>query len=340
MSLSPAASLDLGSLRYDAHLAAVVVRLVPLPGVNSAVVTLPAGVEIEAEPGDTMTLSLDGGEGAKPVLTGKVRALRRGLLGTEAIGADGGADLAAVRPAVTYRARPAGDTIRSLAGEAGVDVGTIDLDLSLAAFVAHQGRTAAEHLAELARLGGAFAAIDGGGVLRVTPRVGAQPDLALRYGREIVEVRLTDRAAPPARRFIVGGGPAGSAEAPDALRPSPTPLPDDVPAAGADAVRRSVSVLRTPAAAVAATGAAQAAQAVETGRIWARCFLLPALRPAMVVEIQALPARLTGGPWAVERVIHRLSPEVGGVTEFEGVAAGGEGFDLLGAGLALAGSLL
>jgi hypothetical protein len=140
---------------------------------------------------------------------------------------------------------------------------------------------------------------------------------------------------------MAGNGPAGSADAPDALRPTTEALPGDAPKPGPEAVWSPAPVLRTPDAALTATKAATATTSAAVTRIQARCFLLPALRPGTVVEVQSLPDELSGGPWLVTRVVHRLKPDTGGLTGFEGVSAGSGGLgSLLGAALSAVGSLL
>jgi hypothetical protein len=337
MSLAPAASFVLGNLKYDTHATEITATLGLLPCVDRFHVRLPARARLDAAPGDPATLELDGGEGAATVLTGTVAWIRRELLESEVVGADGGAALAALRPAATHEKQSAKDVIRTLAGDAGVDVGSIDVDLPLAVYVGHQARTAAEHIAYLADLGGATARLDGEGRLDVTRVPEGPADLALRYGREILGIAERSRPAPSVRRFAIGNGPAGSASAPDALRHSATPLPGDAADPGAGAVWSAHAVLRTPAAAVTASRAADARAAAAAKTITCRCFLLPALRPGTVVEIQDLPAGLSAGPWLVTRVQHRLDPAEGGHTVFDARHAGA---DLL-AGLlgALAGAV-
>ena len=104
--------------------------------------------------------------------------------------------------------------IRALAADAGADIGRIDVDVSLAAYVAHQGRTGAEHVAALAALGGAFAAFDADGALTVASPPSAA-DLALRHGRELVACEVDGwpgarRRARPGRvragRIAAGAG--------------------------------------------------------------------------------------------------------------------------------------
>jgi hypothetical protein len=332
MTLTPTISLTLGQQQYTSHATGLVVSLGLLPAVNSFRVNLPAATPIDAVPGDPATLSLDGGEGDETVLTGKLRMMRRSIAATEVMGADGGADLAAVRPAATYRQQAGRDVIQALASDAGVDTADIDLDLPMAAYVADQSSTAGEHIADLSRLAGAKASMNSDGALVVGGPPSGPPDLALLYGREIIEYRMRENAPPRATRVAIGNGPAGSADAPDALQPSKTVVPSDAPEPGMDTVWRPRPILRTASAANAASGAYADAAAATTKTLHCRCFLLPRLRPGMVIEVQSLPDRLAGGPWQVTRVSHRVVADAPGSTTFDANdTAGGGG--LLAAGL-------
>ena len=368
--MKPTASVTLGSSRYDAHLASVtvVLRALPAPGVCRAV--LPFAVPVGAAAGDDGLVDLTGldlapggggglgglagaaagavglggaadmlggGGGAPPgrVLTGKIRAVRRGLAGTEVEIADAGADLAAYRPATTYTATTAGDVVGALVGDAGASAGRVELDLPLASYVADQSRTAAEHVARLATLAGGLATVAADGSVLATP-LAAEADTALKHGREVLAYDARDRAAPSAKYVAVGAGPAGAAAAQDALRPTVTALPEGVPDPGADAVWEPYASVRTPGAAKTATGALQAQADALAGRVRARCVLIPSLRPGAIVTVQDLPDGVPAGPWLVTRVEHRLVPGVGGTTDFDGVKAvanGGGGLlgDLAGA---------
>jgi hypothetical protein len=336
VSLVPAASFILGNFRYDSHAAAIAAPLALLPGVNSFRVMLPASAQLDAEPGEDASLTLDGGEGAETVLTGKISSIRRGFQTAEVVVVDGASQLAAFRPAATYEKQAAKEVIRGLASEASIDIGNIDLDVQLAAYVAHQRRTAAEHIAYLATLAGAVARFEPDGKLTVTAPSDTA-EMALLYGREISAARVCRRPPPAVQRFAIGNGPAGSANAPDALRHTTSRLPGDAAAPGASVVWDVNHVLRVPSAAVSASSAATTRFARKATTITADCFLLPKLRPGMVIEIQELPNGLSGGPWMLTRVEHRLSPTAGGATIFAGISAGEAG--LGGALGALAGSV-
>ncbi len=142
--------------------------------------------------------------------------------------------------------------------------------------------------------------------------------------------------------MAVGNGPAGAADAPEALRQAADILPGGAPASGKEAVWKAVPILRTPAAAQTASQAAERRAASDGSRARASCFLLPSLRPGMVVEVQELPHGISGGPWMLTRISHRLRPGVGGRTIFEGASAGASGGlgSLLEAALSAAGGLL
>ncbi len=318
--LHATADITLGSKRYQMHASEVIVTLGLLPGVGSFRATLPATAELSATPEDDAILRLDGGEGAETVLTGTIGLMRRGLLGNTITGVDAGALLGNARSASTFEKQEGAKVIRSLVADAGAKGGTVDIDLPLAVYVAHQGRTSAEHIASLAALAGCVALVDANGTVSVRP-MPERPDIALRYGREIMDYQELSAPPPAAQQFIIGNGPAGSIQAPDVLHPSFERLPGSAAAPGPSARWRPVPAIRTASAATQGSESATRAVAAASGGVRATCFLLPAVRPGSVIELQDLPGGLSGGPWLVTRVRHRLHPGLGASTVFEGVAA-------------------
>lgn len=338
MSLAPAVALTVGSLRYETHAALLAAELAPLARGGTAAVRLPPAVRFEGAAGDTAVLALDGGDGVETVLTGKVDRVRRSVDAIEVTVADAGTALARLRPSTTFERQSGKAIIRKLAADADVTTGAIDLDLDLPAYAAHPARTAAEHVARLAAWGDAFALVDADGRLTVRGRPEGPADSALLFGREIV--RIEHQAAAPLNpsRFAIGSGPAGSASAPDALRPSPDPLPDSAAEGGADVLRRPEPSLRTSAATATASTALSAAAARAGSRLVLTAFLLPGIRPGQVIEIQDLPDAIPGGPYLVTRVGHRLGPAGGStIIDAEALAAPSS---LLGALAGALGSLL
>lgn len=337
MTLAPAAALQLGGKRYESHVHWLRVELAALPAVSSLRARLPLAAPVDALAGDDLVVSLDGGEGAETVLSGTLRAVRRTLREIELVGADASGDLAALRPNATYERQRADAVVQALCRDAGASCGEVTLDLALAAYSAGQGRSGAEHAAALAALAGATLVTSADGELLSASLATDRPTLALRHGRELLAYTVSDAGAALAEIVAVGAGPAGSADAPDALRPTPRELPEGATAAGAHALRRSTAVLRTPAAAGGASSALSAAAVAGATRMGARLWLNPALRPGLVIEVQDLPAGPSGGPWLLTRVVHELSGGTGQTT-IVGIRAGA-GVGPAGL-LALAGSLL
>ncbi len=332
MSLQPSVSATIGNLRYDTHAAQCTASLALFPRGSSAEIRLPAGVRFEAAPGDDASLDVDGGEGSSAILTGKVRAIRRTIDAIVVVIADAAGDLASLRPSVTFEKQAASQIIKKLATEASVTAGTIDIDLDLPAYVAHPGRTASEHIAELARLGGAIALTGADGKLNVVIRPSAQATAALKYGREIVRYDVRSEQVVNRSRFAIGFGPSGSTSAPDALRHSVESLPASASDGGPGVRRYPTPALRTPTAASDASSALQTATAARSERLTARGFLLAALRPGDVIEVQDLPEGLSGGPWLLVHVEHRLDRGAG-TTTLDAVTASTDSLlgDLLGA---------
>jgi len=341
VTIAPKASIVLGNERFDTHVLRVVTTLAPLPAIGSFNAVFPAAVSIGASAGDTASLDLDGGEGSENILTGIVRILRRGIRQTEVIVADASAGLADLRPATTYRNQGADDVVRALASDAGVTVAGTSIDLPMAAYAGNQRRTAAEHIAALAALGGAMARMTAAGELEVNRPEAVQPDVALKYGREVIACDVRVSAPPAAHRIRTGSGPAGSAKAPNALRPMKDVLPSGAADPGIDAVWTPAPVLRTPTAAATASAAADLAESSAATRIRGTAFLLPKLRPGLVVDVQDLPSALAGGPWLLTRVTHVIDAREGGRTYFEGEQSGSLDLSALaGAALSAVGSLL
>ena len=319
MSLAPALSVTLGSLRYDTHAAGASICLALLPRGNSAEVALPATLRFEASSGDKAIISLDGGEGAQTVLTGKVTSIRRDLEFIRVLMSDIG-DLASYRPSATLEGQDAKAVVNKLASDVSLSTGDVDIDLDLGAFVAHPGRTAAEHIAQLAELAGGIAYSDGDGSLNVKQKPSGPADSALKYGREPISYETRSASALSPQRFAMGFGPAGSGGADDVLRPSVDAIPGSAADGGVGVWRVPTPLLRVPSAATAASGALQGIAAAQAERVTAHCFLLPSLRPGHVIEVQELPNGLSKGPWLITRVQHSFERGFG-TTRFWGETA-------------------
>lgn len=332
------ATATIGDLRYEQNISEAQVALALAPGIGSARIVLPRDLRVDASPGDEVEVQLRG-EADEPVqvFTGTVHSARRGMAQTTVLCGDAAAALAAIRTGATFEQQSASAVIEALAREAGVSIGSVDLDLELATYVAHQGRTALEHVSTLAAWAGGVVSTNPEGAIEVRQFPSPPADAALRYGREIAELSVM---APTRAADVVfaGSGPAGSASAPNARKLTTGIIPDGAPGPSASAIRVAAPALRTPSAASGASEAAAARNGVP--RLAARCWLLPSLRAGSTVEIADAPAGDAQGPWIITKVRHQVGPGARGVTTFEASSLEASGGGLLGQLLGAIGSLL
>lgn len=341
--IQPALSLILGNLQYDSHVIDCHVSLGLLPHANHARLTLPASAQVSAGIGEdgALDLALDGD--LSRVLSGIIEGIERRLDTISVLLTDAGRELSRTRASATYKAQDAGKVIRALSDEAGIEIGTIDADLPLVHFVAHQNATAAEHIARLAGLSGCLALISAEGDLEVIKRPGGPPDLALLYGREFIRYSAREVQPPRDQLILAGNGPAGDPSEPGAARHSSTPLPENSPTPGPAARYRPSPLLKTPVATVSAGQSRNTARAACIMTLTAHCLLLPQLHPGQVTQVQGLPDGLPEGPWLITGVHHRLHAGTAGATTLHAELAdlSGMGLDaLLGGALELVGGLL
>jgi prophage tail gpP-like protein len=328
--LAPTYALTIGNQRWTQQVLAIDVRLAAAPGVDQLTARLPAAAPLSADPGDPLTLTLDGGEGGKTVFTGVVQAIHRGLRAIEVTAHDALGRLARYRPATTFAQASAGTIIKALASDAGADLGNITDGVMLAFYAADPSRNAAEHAARLAGWSGALLTVDGDGGLTATVLDTGTADLALRYGREIMAFDIV-HGADPDTAVVAGESGAGSADSPDALRLAADPFAGNRPDGPSLGTSWSWEPALRTADATAAAGAARQTMLKahqQTGTL--RAFAQPKLRPGVVIELADLPDDLPKGPFWLDRVRHTLTAQ-GAFTSAHLLGDGGGGASLLSA---------
>ncbi|MES2443257.1 MAG: hypothetical protein V4574_10540 [Pseudomonadota bacterium] len=331
--LLPSYALTIAGQLWTQQAIAIDLRLAPAPQFDRLAVSFPAEVPIEAEPDDPVSLVLDGGEGEETVFTGTIASIRRGLDTVLVVAAGALGQLARYRPAETFENVSAGTVIRNLADGAGVATGDIADGVMLRYYAADPSRNAAEHAWRVAAWSGAMLASSPEGEIAATIVDATTAELALRYGRELTGFRIADSVKPDAVT-VAGESGVSDAGSPDALRPIDDFFAGSRPdGPGSGSVWAWEPALRT-AEATSSAGAAQQrmlSAAQRSGRLDA--FLVPKLRPGVVIEVQDLPNGLASGPYWLEAVRHRIGPH--GATTSARVMQGGDSFDPM----ALLGSL-
>lgn len=329
--LAPSCELTLGSQRWTTQLLELDVDLHAAPGVNVLRAVFPAAAPMEASAGDPVELKLNNGETEARILKGVIDGVRHWETGIAVTAIDGSGLLARYRPATTYEHATAGSVIRALASDVGAETGTLETGDELSFYVADPGRTAWEHAARVAGWLGALVTVSGENRIESKVVETNAADFALRYGREILSVERTTRAAAYSAFPVAGESGAGSASSPKSRMPVTDFYNGRRPdGPGVDSLWDWQPALRTPAAAAKAGAARQLAYGAsrDAGRLTA--LLQPHARPGMVMEMQGATGELPAGPVWIRRVRHTVT-EGGAVTRIWFASNGGSaGGGLLG----------
>lgn len=339
MLATPSISVTLGNFRYDSHVTELQIVRQLLPGVNRARVSFPRQVTVDTEPDDQAVIAIDAGDGEKTVLTGTVQFIERRPYVTIVHCSDGSHELSRYRPCATFERQNVGAIARSFAGDIGLQSGQMGLDLGLPMYAAHQKRTAAEHIAFLAKLSDGFAVVDGEGKLALKEWAEGPADAALLYGRDLLDFQISRGRNLPSIA-AVGNGPAGSAEAPEALVQADSQLPQSAPAPGNNLQWQFQSILRTPSAVQTAQSGLSRESNQKKSQANLTVLLHPGLEPGMKLELQQLPYDELGMDWLLFQVIHEFSSGAGSKTLLKVREAASGGSSLLGSLASAAGGLL
>jgi hypothetical protein len=336
--LQPTYSVTFGNQQWTEQALHVEARLGAAPQLDSLTVRFPSTAPLSASVGDPAEITLNSGEKESKVFTGTIASVRRSFDQIRVHALNAGGVLARYRPAATYEKVTAATIIRNLAGDAGADTGSIDEGVQLAFYVADPSRTALEHLARVAAWSGALARVSEENKIETVVVNATQPEIALRYGRELLSLHHSVQAAPVESFVVAGESGAGSTSAPEAMRLKTDFFAGnrpDGPSLGN--VWRWEPALRTAQAAATAGAARQRLYTSQRERGVFTAFLLPHLRPGTIIEIQDMPEGLPAGPLWIGSVQHRVGPS-GAFTRAQ-FQKGGDSFDPLALLGSLAGAL-
>lgn len=193
--LTPAYTVRTGSQEWTKQVLYVRVSLEAGPRIDTVSIIFPAFAPLDAAPGDDVVLSLDSGQQDDTVFTGIVDRIRRTPSVTIVNAINAGGVLARTRPSVTFEHITGGGVVRQLCSEAAVDPGDIDAGVSLPYYVADPDRTAWQHITRLAAWGGAIVTVSSDNAVNAVVVDAQQADLALRYGREILDFSFDEDAS-------------------------------------------------------------------------------------------------------------------------------------------------
>lgn len=332
--LNPSYSLQLGPQLWKEQALEIELVLNAAPLVDVMKVKLPVIAPLQADLDDDVELTLNSGESEEKVFTGIVQAVRRGFSSIEVRAINAGGLLSRYCPAVTYENVTTATVARNLCSDAGVSTGSLETGSELTFYVADPARTAWQHIHRVCSWSGMLVSVSADNKVESRIVNATQADVALRFGREIMELGRT-RSAAQLKTFVVAGeSGADTASAPEAHRPVTDFFAGNRPDPPSPTVTWTwLPALRTASAAATAGAARKRVYTATADRGVFTAFLQPKLRPGVVLEVQDLPDGLTDGPVWIYSVRHVLSPR-GAVTRVE-YFKGGDSFDPL----ALLGSL-
>ncbi len=336
--LKPSIALTIGSKLYNQHTLAFSLRRTQLPALDRLEIALPAAAQFDAAVDDDCSLEIDGGDGPATVFTGKLTGIRKTIRGLCLTAHNGGLALARYRPAASFEQMSAGEIIDSLCGDVSVPVAT-RVDGPLLALYAADGRsTAAEEVARLALEAGALGAFDGDGNLHVTEDGGPGGELALLYGRELLDAEMGDVLDPRIAFTAIGegGGDPGSPQG----RWVVAEFSPGAPAPGVSDRIAALPEIRTADDAKTASAALAQRTAVALAPVQLRLWLNPNIEPGMRLQLTDMPDAV---PIAECRVSQLVSEYVPGGPMITRIWASGQtagATDLLGSLMGAIGGLL
>ncbi|MEO1070408.1 MAG: hypothetical protein AAFW95_15060, partial [Cyanobacteria bacterium J06638_6] len=194
------------------HTLEINVQAGPLPFVNTACITFAAADAPDIALQDAVTISLGYGD-AEPeaVLTGIVTRQVRTLAGlTHVYLSDGGGLLARQRLNQSYESQQAGDIVRDLAGQVGVNTDVIEDGISLPFFALASTTPVHAQIAALARYSGYWAYFTPAGQLTFAPVTAGDTVQTFTYGTDVLKLEMTEAPLALDGVQVSGEGAAGS----------------------------------------------------------------------------------------------------------------------------------
>lgn len=167
---------------------------------------------LDAAPGDDLSIDLGYADADPPmerVLTGVVVAVEPDVVHTRVVGHGTADALLRTRVDRTFEDTTAGDVVRALASEAGLDVARAEDGPSLHAYVVDGRRDAARHVRDLAALAGFDTYVTADGDLVFEALGGSRTVHVLRYGEHVLDVGLVT-ARPSAGTVVAFGESPGA----------------------------------------------------------------------------------------------------------------------------------
>ncbi len=261
---------------------------------------------VSASEGDDVTVELGWEDGAETVFTGFVESVEDGVAEAEIVCLGGLAKMARARSDRAFVNQNAGQVVKALADDAGVDTETVEDGIDLPVYLADSAQSFYSHAAALRRRCGFDLYTNEEGKLVFARFATASADLTFRYGEQIIGASV-ERGASLESVLVVPESPASSSGADTASWFVKDPSPHQMSAgSGAVGLLLSDALLRTKDAADAAAGARLyfSRRDAVSGRV--ELMGNAGVKLGQAVALEGVPDEGVDGLYQVMSVRHRL----------------------------------
>jgi hypothetical protein len=293
--------------------------------------------------GDSMRIELRVGDSSALVFSADIQLFRSGLGVTMVCGRSGAQKLAMSRLNQSYEQQSLRQIISDLAGQAGVQIGTVAEGATYSYVVVHESKNLLQTIRELAAREGKDFYFDSENKLMIQPFEKSKADHTFYYGIDLLEVEMVNLQPSSEHILIYGESPASNqgADSWHWLVKDNDRFRSEIGEGGRTLALQD-GMIRTKDAADAAAKAKFGA--IKDGSALGRLKLLarPTLRLGDAIELKNVPKPELNGLFKVTAVRHLFSKQQGLVTfaNFSGQGRAAAAGDLLGQlGGALAGAI-
>jgi len=292
---------------------------------------------------DQIHIEVTAGNLSGKVMTADVLNIESSLNETRMFGTTGKRKMACTRLNQVYENQSLSQIVKDLAGQAGVELGSVDQGSTYSYFVVHESKTVLAHVQELANREGMDVYFDPENKLTVQRFSKSSPDHTFYFGIDLLDVQVARYDPPSNHVFVYGESPAskqGSSTWPwlaKDLKPFRAEL-----GSGNKRLALGDRALRTKEAADSQAKAKLGS--IKDRATSGRLIILgnPMVKLGQAIEIKDAPPPELNGLFKVTSVRHQYSKQAGLLTTLSFTGQGGakEAEGLLGQALgALTGAL-
>ena len=264
---------------------------------------------------DEGTVALLGPDGKDtPVFKGRVDGLHDKSQAVRVVSATNAArELAQARLNRSFEQQDAGQIIKALCSELGLNTDIAGDVPSLPRYVIDDRASLYTHIARLAALGGLLVCIGADGVLRVKhASANGEAKARIAFAVDLLDFALGERTPNIGAVQLTGEGAAGD-QGSDAwywLRKDPA-ANQSTAGSGTPLRERSVAALRSSDAVAKFASAAQHSAADTATRGWLSIAGAPQVEPGDLVELSGMPQAALNGKYRADEIVHEFDARQG-----------------------------